>query len=112
MPASGWQLQKEFPPTSIEVAGRPLLFRAYDFSAGRRSVFVFFFVREDATAGTLGGNMRETHSARWRAAWEGNRGLGQRVIEIAIFGASNLAEAETSLRQELPKLIHIQSRPL
>ena len=29
-------------------------------------------------------NMRESHAVRWRAAWEGNRGLGQRSIEIAI----------------------------
>ena len=34
------------------------------------------------------------------------------VAGSAIFGARDLAHAETSLRQDLPKLIQIQSRPL
>jgi hypothetical protein len=52
--------------------------------------------------------MRESHAVRWRAAFEGNRGLGQRSIEIAVTDARDLAHAETSLRTELPKLIQIQ----
>jgi exosortase/archaeosortase family protein len=111
LPKGGWQLEGEFLPTSVEIGGIPLLFRTYDFSSGGRSVFVFFCVREDGTA-ARNANMRESHASRWQAAWEGNRGLGQRSIEIAIFGARDLAHAETSLRQELPKLIQIQSNPL
>ncbi len=106
LPAGGWKLREEFPNTRIEIAGVPLVFRTYDFTAGSRSVFVFFCVREDGTS-TIAANMRESHAVRWQAAWEGNRGLGQRSIEIAISGARDLAQAETSLRTELTKLIQI-----
>jgi hypothetical protein len=108
--AGGWKLQHESPATNLEVAGIPLSFRTYNFSFGEQTVFVFFCVREDSTDSDKGGNMRETHAARWRAAWEGNRGLGQRSIEVAISGANDLAEAEASFRQELPRLIHIEPR--
>lgn len=111
LPAGGWKLRTEFPATSVEISGLSLVFRTYDFAIAGRSVFVFFCVREDGSPSGSAANMRETHAARFRAAWEGNRGLGQRVIEIAISGARNLAEAEASLRRELPQLIHIQGRP-
>ena len=107
LPASGWQLKQESAPTLVEVSGESLLFRTYDFSTLGRTVFVFFCVREDGTPSTALGNMRETHLQRWRAAWQGNRGLGQRVIEIAISGPRNLTEARASLTRELPHLIHI-----
>ncbi len=106
--ANGWKLEKESEPTLVKVSGVPIIFRTYDFSSPAGAVFVFFSVREDATEIGVTGNMRETHAARWRAAWEGNRGLGQRVIEIAISGATDLAEAEASLRQELPRIVQLE----
>ena len=107
LPAGGWKLRREFPGTEIKIAGIPLLFRTYEFTAGPRTTFVFFCVREDGHS-NITANMRESHAVRWRAAWEGNRGLGQRSIEIAITSSRDLAHAETSLRSELPKLIQIQ----
>jgi exosortase len=105
LPASGWQLRKEFPRTAIDLHGLPLIFRTYEFSIHDRSAFVFFCVREDGTTAGSYGNMRESHGARWKAAMNGNRGLGQRVIEIALTGPATRAEAEQLLRSELPRLI-------
>jgi hypothetical protein len=38
-----------------------------------------------------------------------SRAFGQRVIEIAITGSANLADAEASLRRTLPHLIRVRS---
>jgi hypothetical protein len=105
LPASGWRLQQEFDALAVDVHGTPLVFRAYEFSIHDRSAFVFFCVREDGTTAGSYGNMRESHGARWKAAMNGNRGLGQRVIEIALTGPATRAEAEQLLRSELPRLI-------
>ncbi len=104
LPAGGWKLQREFDPIRVGLPGAPVVFRAYEFS-GRDPLFVFFAVREDGTAVGGAANMRQSHRARWQAAWEGNRGLGQRVIEIAISGARDAQHAEELLREELPRLI-------
>ena len=112
LPASGRTLERQLPPTRVTIDGIELPFRTYVFKDSSGPLFVFFCVREDGTPSGGAANMRETHAARWRAAWAGNRGLGQRSIEIAIFGSPGLAAAEDSLRAELPKFIHIQGPPL
>ncbi len=104
LPASGWKLQREFDPLRVDLPGAPVVFRAYEFS-GRDPLFVFFAVREDGTAAGGVANMRQSHRVRWQAAWDGNRGLGQRVLEIAISGARDAPHAEELLRAGLPQLI-------
>ena len=105
LPAGGWKLAAEFAPVAIKVGGVPLNFRTYKFDAIDQSIYVFFCVQEDGTPPVEAANMRESHAVRWQAAWAGNRGLGQRSIEIAIGGARDAAHAEALLRAELPRLI-------
>jgi len=107
LPASGRTLEREFAPIVIAIDGIEFPFRSYEFKEARGPLFVFFCVREDGTPSGSAANMRESHRSRWLAAWHGNRGLGQRSIEIGLTGARDLAQAEASLRDELPRLIRI-----
>ena len=108
LPAAGRTLEREFAPFVIAIGGVEFPFRSYEFKEARGPLFVFFCVLEDGTPSGSSANMRESHRSRWRAARQGNRGLGQRSVEIAITGARDLAQAQVSLRDELPRLIHIQ----
>ena len=112
LPAGGWKLATEFTRVIIQLDRTPLSFRTYEFKAGGQSVFVFFCVQEDGTKLGEAANMRQSHAVRWQAAWAGNRGLGQRSIEIAILGPRNAAHAEELLRAELPKLISAKAETL
>ena len=73
-------------------------------------MFVFYSVREDGTPAGVPGNMRESHRARFAAAWNGNRGLGQRVLEIALWGARDAEQAVGLAKSELLKMIRIEGR--
>jgi hypothetical protein len=102
---SGHQLKRELASVTLDVNGLKLPFRVYEFSAGGQAMFVFYSVREDGTPAGVPGNMRESHRARFAAAWNGNRGLGQRVLEIALWGARDAEEAVELVRGELQKLV-------
>jgi hypothetical protein len=49
--------------------------------------------------------MRENTSARLAAAWHGTRGLGQRLLELVVSGATSQSDAEAALRQQLGLMI-------
>jgi exosortase/archaeosortase family protein len=102
LPASGRVLRNEHPHIQETIAGRPVAFRVLEFSErGETPLFVFHAVREDA-AGDTQANMRATHRARFAAAWAGQRGLGQRAVQVALWGAADLHHAITAFRQEIP----------
>jgi exosortase len=105
LPAGGFRLEREYEPTVLNVNGTVLPFRTYRFDANDTPVFVFHCIREDGTPKGASGNVRSSHASRFSAAWNGNRGLGQRVIEIIIWGVVDLPEAQASLRRELPALL-------
>jgi hypothetical protein len=100
-------LRQEFASRTYDVNGLVLPFRIYEFTDRAGPLFVFYSVCEDQTGRGVAANMREGHAARLAAAWNGNRGLGQRVFEIAIRGMSDVGQAEAALQRELPKLVRV-----
>ncbi len=104
LPASGRRLDREFEPTLVKIAGINFLFRTYRFKANDNAVYVFYAVREDGTPDGAAGNMRESHRRRLEAAWNGSRGLGQRVIEVAISSSPSFEKAKEAFALEMPKL--------
>ena len=114
LPAAGKSLRSVSDESHFEVAGLSLLFRCYTTDQNGRSLFVFYALWEDGARVQRVLTQSLTWRARFDAVLERRRNPGQRVLEIAISGARDLAQAETSLREELPHLIHLQpaNRPL
>jgi exosortase len=110
LPAAGHKLGIIQDPTSVELGGASILFRSFVAGSVERPLFVFYSLWEDGAIQQHSEAQNLTVSSRLKAVKERRRNPGQRVIEIAISGARDLPHAQSSLQNELPKLIRIQSR--
>ncbi len=110
LPATGKKLREisEMPPIQVEKLSLP--FRCYITEQNDRPLFVFYSLWEEGAAEQRVTTEFVTARSRWNAVLQRRRNPGQRVLEIALSGPGNLAEAEASLRSELPRLIHIDPR--
>jgi exosortase/archaeosortase family protein len=90
----------------LEVKGARLPFRVYRVVDQGGAFFVFHCVWQDQTRGQ-GFEQREILSRAGRLAnvWAGRRNLGQRSLEIGLWGADDPAAAEAALRIQLDKLL-------
>ena len=110
LPASGLTMEQQSGIHLVTVNGVRLPIRSYRFVANGRPLHVFYCYWDgrssyvdDATAAfedwTAGG--------RLRAAWQGKRELGARMLELAVWGHENDAEAEGALERELGKIVNL-----
>jgi exosortase len=106
--ATGRTLRRELPARPIQLGNVTLPFKTYVFEEQGQLLHVFYCAWEEGTEQHTPANMRADSSARFQAAWQGTRGLGQRVLEIAIWGYSDLASAESALRRELETLVVVR----
>jgi exosortase len=104
LPSGGRALIGERAPITVLVVKDAVPFRVLEFSEGGSPLFVFYAALEDGTD-SKAANMRESHRSRWRAAWHGNRGLGQRVLEIIVARAPDFPTAEAAFRDQLSSLV-------
>lgn len=104
LPASGITLQSENRSIDISAGSVSIPFRSYTFKESNgRPMHVFFCLWQDR------------HVARERVDWgrmdglqmvlDGERNLGQQVLEIAVSGYATIAEAEAAVRRRLAVLI-------
>lgn len=102
--ASGFELERVLPTWSTEAGGFTIPFQRYLFRDRGRPVQVFHAVVEDDGASVLtGGNF--DRSSRWHNLLSGRRNRGLRVLEIAVRGSENPAEAEAAVAQWLQRRI-------
>ena len=66
---------------------------------------VYYCVWEDGSQGSAFGNTRQGFRDRLQAVRAGNRSLGQRVLEIAVWGIADDGEAQAALAGQLQRLI-------
>lgn len=91
LPAVGRAFQREQTPLPIQVGAVHFNFRVYQFDEAGRPLFVFVSIQDDkrgmsdSPVGPVEWNAR----GRLRAAWQGQRNLGQRLLEIAVAGFDN-----------------------
>jgi exosortase/archaeosortase family protein len=105
--ASGRKLLSASATRPIQVRGLQLPFRSYVVAQGGAPVHVFYCLWEDRAPGaTFSPDILSFHS-RLRATLEGRRNLGQRSLEVVIWGLDNPAQAETALRRQLEKLLYL-----
>ncbi len=106
LPASGRQLRQDRATIKFDAAGQVLPFRSYTFESENGPLHVFFCVWRGTTLNE--GEILQTENEsfpRLRAVLRGERNPGEQVFEFVLSGYSSFAEAEASLRRELPSLI-------
>jgi hypothetical protein len=98
LPATGRTFERELPPFSFNDGDLTLSFRPYEFVQNDRRLFVFVAIQEDKTPSDKRVNSLEWNTkGRLRAAWNGQRNLGQRLLEIAIIGFDDYFRAREAV---------------
>ncbi|MEO8440064.1 MAG: exosortase/archaeosortase family protein, partial [Spartobacteria bacterium] len=104
LPASGLTMEREDGVHLVTVNGVNLPIRSYRFDDNGRPLHVFYCYWDgrssyvdDATAASEDWTAR----GRLRAAWQGKREIGARMLELAVWGHEDDAQAEAALEREV-----------
>jgi hypothetical protein len=109
LPRSGIKLKTELSQTSIPINDQLAVpFRRYIFESAGRPLYVYFAVLEDMDLSPAMANPRHETWRRIEAARSGSRNYGQRVLEVAVTGPADEAEAEAALTRQLRSLITVE----
>ncbi len=96
--AIGMTLRETFEPREIDIAGHRMLVKRYVFARGREPFHVFHVVESDTLADATS---QFSAMDRLRNVIAGRRNRGLRVLEVAVRGAENMADAEARLAEML-----------
>jgi len=102
--AAGFELEAKLPPWTAEAGGFRIPFQRYLFRDRGRPVHVFHAVVEDDGGAVATGDSFD-RDMRWSNIASGRRNRGLRVLELAVRGPLNAAEAEASAAQWLQNRI-------
>jgi exosortase len=106
LPAIGRTFRKTWPNVNVVTGSAPLDFRSYEFEQNGRPLFVFVAIQEDKRMASGPAETGEWNiSGRLRAAWEGKRNLGQRLLEIAVSGFEDFAAASEALANTAREIV-------
>jgi exosortase len=108
LPAAGHAVEVLPGRLTVTVSGLRLPFRAYALQTERGPAFVFYCLWEDRRPDPEFDRESLTYETRLAAVRAGRRNLGQRSLELAVWGIDDPAEAEAALRAQLEKLIVVQ----
>lgn len=110
LPAIGRIFRAELPHLATRAGSLPLDFRTYEFEQNGRPLFVFVCIQEDkvAAAGPPVDQPEWNLRGRLRAAWLGQRNLGQRLLEIAVTGFSDSAQARTAAERSVSEIVEVE----
>ncbi len=108
LPASGLTMEEASGGHLVTVNGINLPIRSYRFADSGRPLHIFYcywdgrssYVNDAAAA-----SEDWTARGRLRAAWQGKRELGARMLELAVWGHEDDAEARAALERELARII-------
>lgn len=103
--AAGFELETQLPSWTAEAGGFRIPFRRYLFRDRGRPVHVFHAVIEDDGSDATGGDMAFGRTIRWRNLAEGRRNRGLRVLELAVRGPDDAAQAEAAAAAWLQRRI-------
>jgi hypothetical protein len=106
LPAIGRTFRKAWPDVNVATGSVPLDFRSYEFEQNGRPLFVFVCIQDDKRAASGPADPGEWNLAgRLRAAWQGKRNLGQRLLEIAVSGFDDFAAASEALAKTANEIV-------
>jgi len=105
-PATGAKLVNDFGQIVVPAQGFDLSFRYQSFESRNKLLHVFYCLWSDQISpARTTSNDSSLRASRIQAAWDGERNLGQKVIEIVISGPETREEAIELLRARVPQLI-------
>lgn len=107
LPAVGRTFRAEKPALTTQAGAAPLDFRTYEFEQEGRPLFVFVCIQEDKI---VPGEAEEWNvRGRLLAAWRGKRNLGQRLLEIAVTGFADLAQAKEATAKTVAQIVETET---
>jgi exosortase len=106
LPAIGRNFRAARPDVQVRTGAISLDFRSYEFEQNGRPLFVFVCVQEDKrVAGGPADTGEWNLSGRLRAAFDGKRNLGQRLLEVAVLGLNDFAQASEALSKSAAEIL-------
>lgn len=105
LPAVGRKFMGELAPERVEDGALQLAFRTYQFEQNGQPLFVFVCVKEDKTARGGPPPLEWNAIGRLRAAWRGQRNLGQRLLELAVSGIDGEEQARSAVRETVRAVV-------
>lgn len=105
LPAAGLQLAGPMVPRVLTVRGQSFAFQRYAFRDGPRQAYAFYCLREDRSESSGLASSALTTANRLKAVLAGLRNSGQRVLEVAVSGYDDPAQAEAALERCLQQVV-------
>ncbi|TCO92270.1 exosortase [Chthoniobacter flavus] len=108
LPSAGWKEVAPRQSLTVSAAGFDLVFESMQFRDAKGTDAFVFYCPWEIVPGQPGRNSAfsdDTRTASLRRVWRHERLLGQQTAELIVTGLSSRAEAEASLREEIPSLL-------
>jgi exosortase/archaeosortase family protein len=106
LPAIGRNFRTARPEVKVSAGAVSLDFRSYEFEQNGRPLFVFVCIQEDKRVAAGPADTGEWNvRGRLRAALDGKRNLGQRLLELAVLGLDDFAQASAALVKAAEELV-------
>ena len=110
LPAIGRTFRATRPSLNLSAGSASLEFRSYEFEQNGRPLFVFVCIQEDKRVASGSTNFEEWNlRGRLRAAFHGKRNLGQRLLEIAILGVDDFAQAADAVSKAVVEIVKVEN---
>jgi exosortase len=106
LPAIGRAFRTAQPDVNVPAGAASLDFRSYEFEQNGRPLFVFVCIQEDKRVAASPADSGEWNiRGRLRAAFDGKRNLGQRLLELAVSGLDDFAQAQAALSKTAQEIV-------
>ena len=106
LPAIGRNFRMGRPDVNVRAGPVTLDFRSYEFEQNGRPLFVFVCIQEDKRVASAPADAGEWNlGGRLRAAFAGKRNLGQRLLEVAVLGLEDFAQASEALSKAAEEIL-------
>jgi hypothetical protein len=94
----------------VHAQGLDLFFQSYVVSEALGPVHVFYCLWEDRASARSPETTRLSYGNRLASVLEGRRNLGQRSLEVVVWGLRDTEQARAALQRQLEKLLAVTAR--
>jgi hypothetical protein len=110
LPATGFKYLNPGQPAQVAVGSATIPFDCSVFEHSGRPFYVYRTLAEDRSSAdpALQRTFDQSVRGRLQSAWFGKRNLGQKLLQIGIFGLNTEQAAREDLAKRLPRLITAQ----
>jgi exosortase/archaeosortase family protein len=109
LPAIGRSFRATRPDVKVRDGPLSLDFRSYEFEQNGRPLFVYVCIQEDKRVPLGPADSGEWNlRGRLRAAFDGKRNLGQRLLEVAVLGLDDFAQASEALSKTAEEILRLE----